>query len=106
MEGGVTGVRAKAVKRSADLASKSARRRMTTAAKGATDSLMSDLGLLSRSEWGLTLGALALVVLLAVGTQLAGPPKSFADLSTKDQLERLNGAEEPIVLFGRAGFKI
>uniref|UniRef100_A0A7S2M5X2 Uncharacterized protein n=1 Tax=Skeletonema marinoi TaxID=267567 RepID=A0A7S2M5X2_9STRA len=100
-EGGETGVKVKAAKRSVDAASKQvtnqAKRSMNTATaatKGASDSLLSDLGLLSKSEWGLTLGALALVVVLAIGTQVASPQKSFADMSTKDQIERLNRARE------------
>ena len=104
-EGGETGLKVKAAKRSVDAASKQvtnqAKRSVknaTKATKGASDSLFSDLGLLSQSEWGLTLGALALVVVLAVGTQVASPPKSFADLSTKDQIERLNrSADGPTV---------
>ena len=65
----------------------------TAATKG--DSLLSDLGLLSKSEWGLTLGALFLVVVIAIGTQFASPhTKSFADMSTKDQIERLNRNRE------------
>lgn len=100
-EGGETGVKVKAAKRSVDAASKQvtnqAKRSVNTATaatKGVSDSLLSDLGLLSKSEWGLTLGALALVVLLAIGTQVASPHMSFADMSTKDQIERLNKTRE------------
>ena len=101
-EGGETGVKVKAAKRSVDAASKQvtnqAKRSVNTATaatKGVSDSLLSDLGLLSKSEWGLTLGALALVVVIAIGTQFASPhSKSFADMSTKDQIERLNRKSE------------
>ena len=101
-EGGETGVKVKAAKRSVDAASKQvtnqAKRSMktaTAATKGVSDSLLSDLGLLSKSEWGLTLGALALVVVIAIGIQFASPhSKSFADMSTKDQIERLNRKRE------------
>lgn len=101
-EGGETGVRVKAAKRSVDAASKQvtnqAKRSVNTATaatKGVSDSLLSDLGLLSKSEWGLTLGALVLVVVIAIGTQFASPhSKSFADMSTKDQIERLNRNRE------------
>ena len=92
----------KAAKRSVDAASKQvtnqAKRLVNTATaatKGVTDSLLSDLGLLSKSEWGSTLGALALVVVIAIGTQFASPhSKSFSDMSTKDQIERLNRKSE------------
>lgn len=101
-EGGETGVKVKAAKRSVDAASKQvtnqAKRSVNTATaatKGVSDSLLSDLGLLSKSEWGLTLGALALVVVIAIGTQFASPhSKSFTDMSTKDQIERLNRKSE------------
>eukprot|EP00566_Odontella_aurita_P028242 CAMPEP_0113587866 /NCGR_PEP_ID=MMETSP0015_2-20120614/35165_1 /TAXON_ID=2838 /ORGANISM="Odontella" /LENGTH=197 /DNA_ID=CAMNT_0000493611 /DNA_START=106 /DNA_END=697 /DNA_ORIENTATION=+ /assembly_acc=CAM_ASM_000160 len=106
-EGGETGVKVKAAKRSVDVASKQVANQAkqsvntaTAATKGASDSLFKDLGLLSQSEWGLTLGALALVVVLAIGTQVASPPKSFADLSTKDQIERLNRAEPKVTEMG------
>ena len=92
----------KAAKRSVDVATKQvtnqAKRSLnsaTVSTKNVSDSLLSDLGLLSQSEWGLTLGALALVVVIAVGTQFASPrSKSFADMSTKDQIERLNRKSE------------
>jgi len=101
-EGGETGVKVKAAKRSVDVATKQvtnqAKRSLnaaTVSTKNVSDSLLSDLGLLSQSEWGLTLGALALVVLIAIGTQFASPhSKSFADMSTKDQIERLNRKSE------------
>ena len=101
-EGGETGVKVKAAKRSVDVATKQvtnqAKRSLNTATastKNVSDSLLSDLGLLSKSEWGLTLGALALVVVIAISTQLASPhSKSFADMSTKDQIERLNRKSE------------
>lgn len=101
-EGGETGLKVKAAKRSVDAASKQVTNQAkqsvntaTAATKGASDSLLSDLGLLSQSEWGLTLGALALVVVIAIGTQFASPhSKSFADMSTKDQIERLNRKSE------------
>ena len=105
-EGGETGVKVKAAKRSVDVATKQvtnqAKRSLNTATastKNVSDSLLSDLGLLSKSEWGLTLGALALVVVIAISTQLASPhSKSFADMSTKDQIERLNrSADGPTV---------
>lgn len=101
-EGGETGVKVKAAKRSVDVATKQvtnqAKRSLnsaTASTKNVSDSLLSDLGLLSQSEWGLTLGALALVVVIAIGTQFASPhSKSFADMSTKDQIERLNRKSE------------
>ena len=101
-EGGETGLKVKAAKRSVDAASKQVTNQAkqsvntaTAATKGASDSLLSDLGLLSQSEWGLTLGALALVVVIAIGTQFASPhSKSFTDMSTKDQIERLNRKSE------------
>lgn len=114
-EGGATGVRVKAAKRSVDDASRAARRQVANSARGAANSakegtkeLFEDIGLLSKTGWGLTVLSLGAVVIVAVAAQFAGPPqKSFADLSTREQLERLNTArEEPEVTFGRAGFKI
>ena len=64
---------------------------MSSATRGVTEGV----GLLSGSEWRQTLGALALVVVLAVGFRLVGPKEDdFGSLGTREQLERLNGAEE------------
>jgi len=93
-EGGVTGVKVKAAKRSVDTASKVARRSVDSVTRDVTKSVSSDLGLLGQSEWGMTLGVLALVVVLAIGSQFASPPESFGDLSTKEQIARLADAEQ------------
>jgi hypothetical protein len=59
-EGGRKGVQAKAAKRSVD-----------SATKGVTSGLKQSVSELSVSQWSLTVGFLALVVVLAVGTHFA-----------------------------------
>jgi len=99
-EGGRTGVNVKAAKRSVNSAVDSAARDVTGTVKSSLkkSGVGSDLGLLSNSEWSMTLGVLVLVVVLAVASHFAAPPPAFEALSTKDQLERLANAEQ--VQFG------
>mmetsp|Transcript_8217 Transcript_8217/g.12847 ORF Transcript_8217/g.12847 Transcript_8217/m.12847 type:complete len:190 (+) Transcript_8217:241-810(+) len=66
-EGGKRGVQAKAVKRSVDSAT-------NELVAGIKESAENSVGLLSGSEWNLTLGFLVLVVVLAIGTHFAAPP--------------------------------
>jgi len=76
-EGGRKGVQVKAAKRSVD----SATRAVTSGLKQSKQSV----DLLSFSEWNLTLGFLALVVVLAVGTHFASPAP-FETSSNGEQL--------------------
>ena len=76
-EGGRKGIQVKAAKRSVD----SATRAVTSGLKQSKQSV----DLLSLSEWNLTLGFLALVVVLAVGTHFASPAP-FETSSTGEQL--------------------
>merc|ERR1740130_2562343 len=76
-EGGRTGMQVKAAKRSVD----STTRAVTSGLKQSKQSV----DLLSLSEWNLTLGFLALVVVLAVGTHFASPAP-FETSSTGEQL--------------------
>mmetsp|Transcript_28749 Transcript_28749/g.51998 ORF Transcript_28749/g.51998 Transcript_28749/m.51998 type:complete len:174 (+) Transcript_28749:82-603(+) len=69
-EGGISGVQAKATKRSVD----SVKRDVTGSFKSNIDLLSTnEIDLLPATEWNLTLGFLALVVVLAVGTHLSSP---------------------------------
>lgn len=79
-EGGRTGVQVKAAKRSVD----SAARAVTSGLKQQPKK-QNSVDLLSLSEWNLTLGFLALVVVLAVGTHFASPAP-FETSSTGEQL--------------------
>mmetsp|Transcript_21236 Transcript_21236/g.25270 ORF Transcript_21236/g.25270 Transcript_21236/m.25270 type:complete len:206 (+) Transcript_21236:72-689(+) len=92
-EGGRTGMKVKAAKRSMNSAVDSAARDVKGSVTNSSLQL-SDLGLLSNSEWSMTLGVLVLVVVLAVGSHFAAPPEPFAALSTSEQLERLANAEQ------------
>jgi hypothetical protein len=73
-EGGVTGIKVKAAKRSVD-----------SVTRGVTGSVQSNLGLLSISGWSLTVGFLALVVVLAIGTHFASP-QPFETSTNGEQL--------------------
>mmetsp|Transcript_62988 Transcript_62988/g.73674 ORF Transcript_62988/g.73674 Transcript_62988/m.73674 type:complete len:113 (+) Transcript_62988:208-546(+) len=81
-DGGVTGVKLKVAKKAAD-----------SATRGISKSIKSSLfpggvtldGLLSNSQWSLTVGFLALVVVLAVFAQLSSP-EPFETSSTGEQL--------------------
>ncbi|OEU10962.1 hypothetical protein FRACYDRAFT_246063 [Fragilariopsis cylindrus CCMP1102] len=76
-EGGRKGIQVKAAKRSVDSATK--------AVTSGLEKSKQSLDLLSLSEWNLTLGFLALVVVLAVGTHFASPAP-FETSSTGEQL--------------------
>ena len=76
-EGGRKGMQVKAAKRSVD----STTRAVTSGLKQSKQ----NVDLLSLSEWNLTLGFLALVVVLAVGTHFASPAP-FETSSTGEQL--------------------
>jgi hypothetical protein len=76
-EGGRKGIQVKAAKRSVDSATKA----VTSGLKQSKQ----NVDLLSLSEWNLTLGFLALVVVLAVGTHFASPAP-FETSSTGEQL--------------------
>merc|ERR1740117_227246 len=76
-EGGRKGMQVKAAKRSVDSA--------TSAVTSGLKQSKQSVDLLSLSEWNLTLGFLALVVVLAVGTHFASPAP-FETSSTGEQL--------------------
>jgi hypothetical protein len=76
-EGGATGMQVKKVKTAA-------KRSVDSVTQGVTET-RDILGLLSKSEWGLTVGVLALVVVLAIGTHFASPAP-FETASTGEQL--------------------
>lgn len=77
-EGGVSGIKAKAAKRSVD----SVTRNVT----GSIKSKLFSEGLVSTSEWGLTVGFLALVVVLAISTQFGSSPVPFETDTNGDEL--------------------
>jgi len=95
-EGSRTGVKVKAAKRSVNSAVDSAARDVTGSVNSILQksSFKSNLGLLSKSEWSMTLGVLVLVVVLAVTSHFAAPPQPFEALSTMEQLERLANADQ------------
>mmetsp|Transcript_28480 Transcript_28480/g.42247 ORF Transcript_28480/g.42247 Transcript_28480/m.42247 type:complete len:157 (+) Transcript_28480:78-548(+) len=74
-EGGRTGIKVKAAKRSVD-----------SVTRDVTGSVQTKIDLLSASEWNLTVGFLALVVVLAVGTHFASPPQPFETSTNGEQL--------------------
>lgn len=89
-EGGRTGVELKAAQRSVQRATQSATDNVKQSANSVKQSansnlLNKDLGLLPTSEWGLSVAALGLVVLLAVGTHFASPAP-FETTSYGEQL--------------------
>jgi hypothetical protein len=84
-EGGATGVQVKtAAKQSVDSVTRGAKRSVDSVTQGVTET-GNILGLLSKSEWGMTVGVLALVVVLAIGTHFASPAP-FETTSNGEQL--------------------
>eukprot|EP00560_Eucampia_antarctica_P008257 CAMPEP_0197824138 /NCGR_PEP_ID=MMETSP1437-20131217/1438_1 /TAXON_ID=49252 ORGANISM="Eucampia antarctica, Strain CCMP1452" /NCGR_SAMPLE_ID=MMETSP1437 /ASSEMBLY_ACC=CAM_ASM_001096 /LENGTH=183 /DNA_ID=CAMNT_0043423655 /DNA_START=90 /DNA_END=638 /DNA_ORIENTATION=+ len=77
-EGGASGLKAKAAKREVDT--------ITRDVTGSIKSKLSSEGLLSTSEWGLTVGFLALVVVLAIGTHFGSSPIPIETDSNGDEL--------------------
>ena len=73
-DGGRTGIKVKAAKRSVD-----------SVTRDVTGSVKDKLDLLSASEWNLTVGVLGLVVLLAVGSHFASP-QPFETSTNGEQL--------------------
>lgn len=73
-DGGRTGIKVKAAKRSVD-----------SVTRDVTGSVKNKIDLLSASEWNLTVGVLGLVVLLAIGTHFASP-QPFETSTNGEQL--------------------
>jgi len=80
-EGGRSGVQVKAAKRSAESVSRGVTKSVQSSAKQSKQTL----SLLSSSEWYLTVGFLALVVVLAVGTHFAST-EPFETSTSGEQL--------------------
>jgi hypothetical protein len=80
-EGGTTGVK---VKTAAKSVKQGAKRSVDSVSQGVTET-GNILGLLTSSEWGMTVGVLALVVVLAIGTHFSSPAP-FETTSTGEQL--------------------
>ena len=73
-DGGRTGIKVKAAKRSVD-----------SVTRDVTGSVKNKIDLLSASEWNLTVGVLGLVVLLAIGSHFASP-QPFETSTNGEQL--------------------